>query len=75
MQVPSKLFSYEESTFSKFPLVLRLIEKESLPIKEIYLQASKYFEGPADFVECLDALFTINKIDYDKNNEVIIYVD
>lgn len=75
MQVPSKLFSYEESIFSKFPVILRLVEKEPLPIKEIYSQTSKHFKSPADFIECLDALFTISKINYDENNEVIIYVD
>lgn len=75
MQVPSKLYSYEESTFSKFPIVLSLLEKDSLPINELYLRTSKHFGGPADFIECLDALFTINKINYDEKNEVIMYVD
>jgi hypothetical protein len=75
MQLPSKLFSYEESVISKFPTLLFFIEKHPLQAKELYLKTERFFSTPTDFIEVLDILYALNKIEYDAENEVISYVD
>lgn len=74
MQLPSKLFNYSESILSKFPLVLKILEKESLSAGVLYIRVQKQIPNTNDFIEVLDALYALNKIDYNDEEEVLCYV-
>lgn len=74
MQLPSKLFTYSESILSKFPLVLKALEKEPLSVSALYVRLQKHFSGISDFLEVLDALYALKKIDYNDDEEVLSYV-
>jgi len=74
MQLPSKLFNYSESILSQFPVVLKVLEKESLPAGILYMRLQKHFSSINDFIEVLDALYALEKIDYDEEKEVLCYV-
>lgn len=66
MKLPNKLFSYKESTISKFPIILNeLIEKEYLTIYQLYLNVSNKFDNITDFIESLECLYILGKIDCD----------
>lgn len=75
MQLPNKLFSYEESTFSKFPIILNLLENTPMTAKNLYFETKASFVSVSDFFETLDSLYALNKIDYNNKKEVIYFVD
>jgi hypothetical protein len=75
MKLPSKLFSYEESIFPKFPLILKIINQEPIKVKELYYQVSRHFESPAEFIETLDALYALNRVEFNEESEELKYVD
>lgn len=75
MQLPNKLFSYEESIFSKFPIILETLEAKSLSVKTLFLLARENFVIPTDFIETLDALYALGKLRYDEKDGKIVYVN
>lgn len=75
MKLPSKLFSYEESIFSKFPLILKILRENPIRVKELYYQSLQHFDSITEFVETLDALYALDKIEYANEKEVLNYVD
>lgn len=74
MQLPNKLFTYGESILSKFSPVLKILENECLPAGVLYTKLKHHFEDINEFIEVLDALYALNKIDYDDEEGVLIYV-
>lgn len=66
MKLPNKLFTYKESTISKFPIILNeLIEIEFITIYQLYVNVSSKFDNISEFIESLECLFILGKIDYD----------
>lgn len=74
MQLPNKLFNYSESILSKFPVILKILEKEPLSASVLYIRVQKQIPNTNDFIEVLDALYALNKIDYNDEEEVLCYV-
>ena len=74
MLLPDKLFSYNESTLSKFPLVLRELKKRPQGVHELYQAVIRDMEGVNEFIDVLDCLYALRKIEYDDEKEVIRYV-
>ncbi|WP_375162236.1 ABC-three component system middle component 7 [Fictibacillus sp. WQ 8-8] len=73
MKLPNKLFSYKESVISKFPIILfEIKEKKHITIYQLYLNVVNEFESTAEFIETLECLYTLGKIDYDYNLRRII---
>lgn len=74
MLLPNKLYSYNESTLSKFPVVLKELRKEPLSVHELYRRVIKKMDGVNEFIDVLDCLYALRKIEYDENEEVLRYV-
>jgi hypothetical protein len=65
MKLPNKLFSYRESIISKFPIILNALEKERhLTIYELYINVINKFEDIAEFLEAVECLYLLGKIEY-----------
>ena len=64
MLLPNKLFSFDESILSKFPLV----------VSGLYLKVKNRIVSVNDYIEILDCLFALGKIDYDDKEGVLKYV-
>ncbi len=62
MPLPDKLFSYEQSILSKMPIVLEIVEKESVNTIELFAKTKSSFESIIEFIETLDALFALKRI-------------
>ena len=63
MKLPNKITSYSESSISKFPPILKMLrEGEKSPI-ELYEKAKKYKISIPEFMEVIDALYALCKID------------
>lgn len=74
MLLPNKLYSYNESTLSKFPVVLRELRSGPLSVHELYRRVIRKMDGVNEFIDVLDCLYTLRKIEYDENEEVLRYV-
>ena len=74
MLLPNKLYSYNESTLSKFLVVLRELRVQPLGVHELYRRVIKKMDGVNEFIDVLDCLYALRKIEYDENEEVLRYV-
>lgn len=64
MLLPNKLIRYEESIISKFPIVLqKLSDKEHFKVEELFSSCKNYFTGVNIFIQTLDCLYAMNKIE------------
>lgn len=75
MLFPDKLFTYGESVISKFPAVLDVIKIQPIKVKDLYVAVNKDVSGTAEFMDVLDCLYALGKIDYDTKEEVLRYVE
>ena len=73
MKVPSKVTSYKESTIALFPIILTQLEKGDLTPSELYKKMKNKVSGIQEYVEILDCLYALNKIEF--VGEVLHYVD
>ena len=70
MKLPSKITSYSESSISKFPYVLKAVrEGEKTPL-ELYSEAKKEHISIAEFMEVLDGLYALGRIDLNEEGEL-----
>ena len=62
MRLPSKITSYGESTISKFPSVLSVLQDADAGVFALYEATMKYFSSIEDFMDTLDCLFALKRI-------------
>ncbi len=74
MLLPNKLFSYNESILSKFPTVLKELKKGSLGVHELYQKVMSDLSGVNEYIDVLDCLYALHKIEYDDEEGVLRYV-
>ncbi len=72
MLLPNKIISYNESILSKFPIVLNTLEDHDYLIIDLYAQLKTYL-GIECFIEVLDCLFALGKIEIDYTTRSIRY--
>lgn len=72
MKFPSKVTSYKESTIAIFPIVLSHLEKKDMTPSELYKKVKNKVSGIQEFMEILDSLYALNKIEL--VGEVLHYV-
>lgn len=75
MKLPNKLFSYEDSTLSKLPLLLEVIINKRISVLELYQKYSEVFINTTDFVEALDILFALGCIRLKEETGEVEYVE
>ena len=75
MRLPNKLYSYEESTLSKFPIVLRALRDSDSGVTELYERIKKSVPDVSEYMEILDSLYALGKIDSDDKEAVLRYVE
>jgi hypothetical protein len=75
MRLPSKVTPYKSSTLKKFPLVLEKLQECDLPPNELYKKVKGGGLKLAEFIEILDCLFVLGKIELIPDKEVIHYVE
>ena len=72
MLFPNKLFSYEESVISKFPVILTAIKDTPMKIRPLFKENEKSFSGVSEFYEVLDCLYALQKICLNSKGELIL---
>lgn len=74
MLLPNKLFSFDESILSKFPMVLTTLQASPMSVSNLYLKVKNRIVSVNDYIEILDCLFALGKINYDDKEGVLKYV-
>jgi hypothetical protein len=74
MRLPSKIFSFEESVISKFPAILAILQNTPLSPRELYLAVKGKTEDIGEYLELLDCLYALGKINYDNETGRLTYV-
>lgn len=74
MLLPNKLYSYNESILPKLPPMLKELKKQSLSVHDLYKKMGKSLSGVNEYIDALDCLFALRKIEYDDEGGVIVYV-
>ena len=74
MRLPNKVTSYEESVLSKLIPIIEVLSQKSIPIFEIYTETKEHYCSCTDFIDALDCLFALGKIEYLENEEILHYV-
>lgn len=69
MLLPNKLFSYNQSILSKIPVCLKALDKPINP-KDLYQITQGVTMSPMEFMEVLDCLYALNKIDIDNEGRL-----
>lgn len=64
MNFPDKVTCYGDSILAAFPIVLSALQKRSLSVSELYKKVGKM--NVADFMEVLDCLYAMGKIEMKK---------
>ncbi len=63
MKFPSKVTSYKESSLALFPVILKHLEKKDMTPSELYKKTRRKMSGIQEFLEILDCLYALNKIE------------
>ena len=74
MQLPNKLYSYNYSVLSKFPILLKSLQKGDVQVLSLFMSNQDKFESINDFIETLDALYALRKIDYDVGKSTFMLI-
>lgn len=73
MRFPDKITSYKESVFRLIPLILNQISKCDMRPVEIY-ELIKSCTSPSEYIEALDCLFILKKIEFNQQSGELHYV-
>ena len=75
MRLPSKVTPYRKSTLSKFPVVLSVLREQDMSPIDLFVKVKGRGIDMADFVEILDCLYMLEKIELYPKKEVLHYVE
>lgn len=75
MRFPSKVTPYKESILAKFPAVLSHLQYEDMTPSDLYKKVKSKVEDVGEFLEILDCLYALGKIELLTNEEVLHYVE
>lgn len=74
MKLPNKVIPFQDSTIAKFPTFLSVLAKGDISVSELYSKVKSEVTDVGEYIEILDCLFALRKIDYIKEKEVLHYV-
>jgi len=75
MLFPNKLITYKESVISKFPYVLQELQEGPSSASDLYKAMSDRITGIGEFMDVLNCLFALNRIEFDEEKEVLRCVE
>lgn len=74
MRFPSKVTTYNDSILSKFPVVLTHIKNNDLTPNDLYIKVKSKVSDVGEFIEILNCLYALNKIELIESKGVLHYV-
>ncbi len=73
MRLPNKVISYNDSIISKFPIILNILKDKDCSITELYEQVKSAWDIEG-YIDALDSLFALGKIEIDEDTRRLRYV-
>lgn len=72
MQLPSKLYPYNQSSLALIPPILKYLEKcnNSVSVTDMYHHMKNHVDEPSDFLGVMDCLFLLGTIDLNEKGEI-----
>ncbi|GKS13359.1 hypothetical protein YDYSY3_43590 [Paenibacillus chitinolyticus] len=65
MKFPNKLYTYNESIISKLPIIMNEIENDKdFSLSDLYSSVISKFQNITEFLDALDCLYALGKIEY-----------
>ena len=74
MRLPNKINSFNESIISKFTVVLSALENGDMMVSELYNVTKNATDDVGDFLEVLDCLYALGRIEYNTETRLLQYV-
>lgn len=74
MKFPSKVTPYQASILAKFPVVLSCLETEDMTPDILYKKVKSKVSDVGEFLEILDCLYALGKIELYPEGGVLHYV-
>lgn len=75
MRLPNKVLTYKESILSKFPVILSVVKTTDITPVFLYKKVKSQFEDIGEFLETMDCLYALGKIELEESRGIIHYVD
>lgn len=72
MQLPNKLYSFQNSTLFYLPMVLKEIRNGNNHVVTLFRAVSNNLNDPTDFLSIMDCLYALNAIEMSDSGEVKI---
>ena len=72
MQLPNKLYSYNDSTFFLLPKAMKELSDGALHVTELYRRLRPYLADATDFLSAMDCLYAIRAVDLNDEGELYI---
>lgn len=69
MLLPNKLFSYNQSVLSKLPIFMKSLDTAQTP-KKLYQNLYSSVSSPLEFMDVLDCLYALSKINIDDEGRI-----
>ena len=74
MKLPNKVISYQESVLSKLTILLDILSVRDSSLIELYFNTKQYFSDTSEFIDTVDCIFALNKLEYNEDSGVLHYV-
>lgn len=75
MRFPSKVTPYQDSILAKYPVVLNCLVEQNMKPGDLYKKVKSKVLDIGEFLEILDCLFALGKVEFDKERGALHYVD
>jgi len=74
VKFPNKVTPYQASILAKFPIVLDLLEQQDMKPRDSYKKIQSKVSDVGEFLEILDCLYALGKIELDREGSTLHYV-
>ena len=75
MKLPNKVITYKESTISKFPAILSCLKEQDMSLALLYKKIKSKVDDIGEYIDILDCLYALGKIELVEHLGVLHYVD
>lgn len=75
MKFPSKVTPYQASILAKFPIALSHLETADMKPEELYKKMKSKVADVGEFVEIMDCLYALGKVELIEEGGTLHYVD
>lgn len=74
MKLPNKVISFSESVLSKYVPILNEIQNNDIGVITLFHKTKSCYKSIEEYIDALDCLFAMKKIEYIAEKGVLHYV-